>query len=79
VVNHDRREHRIQVVDHADEVFEVKVPELVPAGDSAKIKVQVLPEWLDREFEYSVTIQIDDSAKTRYTLPVRRMLRIKDR
>ncbi|HOP07219.1 MAG TPA: DUF1573 domain-containing protein [candidate division Zixibacteria bacterium] len=77
--NHDSRPYKLTLVDHADHVFEVKMPEQVGARDSAQVKIRVTDDYLDSEWDYSLTFRINDSAHTRYTLPIKRMLRVKDR
>ncbi|MFH1686147.1 MAG: DUF1573 domain-containing protein [bacterium] len=69
------RDYKITLIDHAAEAFEVKLPELVAAGDSVEVKLRVTDESLEQEFDHSITFSIDDDSATRYTVPVRRELR----
>lgn len=79
VVNPDVHDYNLSLINHAEYVFEVRMPEIVKAGDSAKIRIQILEEMVGQEFEYSLTFKVNDSSGTHYTVPVKRLLRIKDR
>lgn len=77
--NKDTVDYRITLIDHADEFFDVKLPEVVKAGDSAWGAVKVHESVAQKEFEHSLTFEINDDDATRYTLPVKRLYRVKDR
>ncbi len=77
--NRDTVDYRITLIDHADEFFEVRLPQIVKAGDSAQGGIRVRESVAEREFEHSLTFEIDDDSTTRYTLPVKRLYRVKDR
>ena len=78
IVNTDTVDYRVKYVDHADYVFDLNLPEKVAAGDSAKGSVSVLDEYIETDFEHSLTFELDDADRTRYTLPVQRMYRVKE-
>lgn len=63
------------IVAVADEYFEVKLPDVIRAGDSGEAKIKLKEFALDQEFEKSFTIVFDDPVATRFTVPVKRKLR----
>ncbi len=67
----------IKIVKRPEQVFDVALAEVVPAGDSIRGVITVHDDQLENEFEHSLTIELDDEAGTRYSLPVKRMLRVK--
>jgi len=77
--NLEKREYQLGLVDYADHVFEIKFPESIPANDSARVRIRIHESMVDQEFEHSITFSIDDPSDTRFTIPIKRMLRIKDR
>ncbi|MCK4573141.1 MAG: DUF1573 domain-containing protein [candidate division Zixibacteria bacterium] len=53
---------------------EVELPESVGGNSEATGAVKVRPEFIDKEFECSITVELDDKEKTRITVPIRRKL-----
>jgi hypothetical protein len=51
---------------------------MVKAKDSAWGGVIVQDHAIETEFEHSLTFEIDDANRTRYSLPVKRMYRVKE-
>lgn len=66
----------ITLVDMPEGMFTVKLPKNVGAGETAKGLLTLSDEYLDKEFEKSLTIELNDEAKTRFTIPVKRTLRV---
>jgi len=65
----------ISLIDMPVDMFKLKLPKKVKAGDSEKGKIELIGDP-EAEFEKSITIQLSDSLKTRYTIPVKRTIRI---
>jgi len=76
--NKDSVDYQITLIDHADHVFDVTLPEVVKAHDSAWGGVILHDEAIGTEFEHSLTFEINDANRTRYSLPVKRMYRVKE-
>lgn len=76
--NKDSVDYRLKLIDYADKVFDVKMPEIVKAHDSAWGGITVKDEAIPTEFEHSVTFELDDGSGIRYSLPVKRMYRVKE-
>ncbi len=55
-------------------LINVTLPKAVKAGQSVEVGVALTKEALAKSFESSVTVQFDDSAATRFTIPVRHLL-----
>jgi hypothetical protein len=66
----------LSLVDMPPGMFTVKLPKQVKAGQTEKGVITLKDEYLDQEFEKSLTIELNDAAKTRFTVPVKRTLRV---
>jgi hypothetical protein len=58
------------------QLLTVTLPKSVPAGKSAEGSIKLLPGALKKEFEKSITIQLSDGKSSRFTIPVKRALRL---
>jgi hypothetical protein len=52
-------------------LLSVVLPKSIPAGKSAKAIIKLKKDGLTISLDKSITIQLDDAAKTRFTIPVR--------
>lgn len=52
------------------------LPATVPAGKSVEGLIKLKPDALKKEFEKSLTIQLGDEKSSRFTIPVKRSLRL---
>jgi hypothetical protein len=59
-----------------DDLLTLTLPKSVPAGKSAEGFIKLKPDALKKEFEKSLTIQLSDEKLTRFTIPVKRALRL---
>ena len=66
----------IKLVDMPEGLFEVKLPKKVKAGKTEKGKLTLTGSGIEREFEKSITIELSDKALSRFTIPVKRQIRI---
>lgn len=64
----------LQLVSAADEYFEIELPETIEPGHSAKGKLKLLKSAVEKTFEKSFTLEINDTMKSRFTVPVKRVL-----
>lgn len=78
IINADTVDYALTLIDHADHIFDLDWPDSVKAGDSVKVAITLHEDSLDFEFDHSVTFQISDEMYTRYSVPIRRMIRIKE-
>jgi hypothetical protein len=63
------------VVSASDEYFHVTLPKSIPAGGSAEGTVTIKPGVMEKPFDKSFTIELNDDSHSRYTIPVKRQLR----
>ncbi|MBK7141543.1 MAG: DUF1573 domain-containing protein [bacterium] len=55
--------------------FDIKLPKTIPAGGSADGVIVVKPEMMEKAWEKSFTIELNDENHSRFTIPVKRNLR----
>lgn len=61
-----------KVVSSPDNLVDITFPASIPATKSAKGTMRLKREGLVASFQKSVTIQLDDQAKSRFTIPIKR-------
>jgi hypothetical protein len=66
----------LSVVSAPTELLVATVPKRIEAGQSVEASVKLQPDALTKEFEKSITIQLSDEKSTRFTIPVKRALRL---
>lgn len=66
----------LALIDMPANMFKVTLPKKIKAGEIAKGKFALQKEYIPKEFEKSITIELSDNAKTRFTVPVKRTIRI---
>ncbi len=54
----------------------VTLPKTVLAGKSVEGLIKLTPDAIKKEFEKSITIQLSDAKSSRFTIPVKRALRL---
>ncbi|MBN1211673.1 MAG: hypothetical protein JXA92_03770 [candidate division Zixibacteria bacterium] len=64
------------IVDIPDELFEVKIPDKIKAGKTAEAVLKLREGSLEQSFEKTFTIELNDEAKTRFSIPVHRAMRL---
>jgi hypothetical protein len=77
IQNKGDRDYELKLIDWSRKYFDVKLPKVVKAGETAEGLVIVHKDKIKSEFEQSLTFEINDGKHTRYTLPVKRIYRIK--
>jgi hypothetical protein len=78
IVNKGDQDYNLKLIDYGDDYFELEMPEMVKAGQTATGTIMVHEDLVESEFERSITFELDDDMRTRYTLPVKRMYRVRD-
>lgn len=58
-----------------DQLMEVVLPKVIPAGKSAEGTVRLKKDALDKQIDKSITLQFDDEKQSRFTIPVKRQIR----
>jgi hypothetical protein len=64
------------IVDIPSDLFEVKLPDKLKAGKTEEAVLKLKDAALDQNFDKTFTIELNDQAKTRFSIPVRRSLRL---
>lgn len=64
-----------QMVATFNDWFEVTLPKSIPAGGSADGTIVIKSAVLDKAFDKSFTIELNDDSHSRFTIPVKRQLR----
>jgi hypothetical protein len=67
--------HGLILVSYPTELMTVDMPSDVAAGASAEGLVTLTPAATEKAFETSITFQLNDDAKTRFTIPIKRSLK----
>jgi len=62
------------LVDYPDDLMHVHLPEILEPGAGADGEIELRSEGLEMSFEKSITIQLDDGAATRFTIPIKRQV-----
>jgi hypothetical protein len=65
----------LSLVSFPPELMTVQMPASVPAKGSVQGLVMLTEKAVETSFESSITIQLDDSAKTRFTIPIKRSVK----
>ena len=66
----------LSLVDIPEGYFEITMPSSLAAGASAPAALTLLPRGEESSFEKSITIQTNGPEQTRFTIPVKRTLRV---
>ena len=77
ISNRSDRAYKITIVDYAADFFDVDMPKKIGAGETVEGVITVHKNRITEEFDHSVTFMIDDDLEQRYTLPIKRQVRIK--
>lgn len=76
IQNRSENDLSIRFVDVPIGMFEIDIPAEVGAGQSVECKLRLKDNTITTSFEKSFTIQLDDPEKTRFTIPVKRQVRV---
>jgi len=66
---------KIDLIDIREDIFDIDLPRKVKSNDSAVAVISVKDDFVDQNFEQSVTIEFSDEARSRFTLPITRTVR----
>ncbi len=77
ITNQGGQDLNIKIVDNYNKSFTIDMPNKVKAGESIEGTIKVKDGMLSEEFGESFTIEIDNLEQQRYSVPVKRMVRVK--
>jgi hypothetical protein len=66
---------KLDIIEAPDDLLKIKLPGKIKAGETETGTVEIRKEFLDQEFEKSITLELSDNQATRYTLPIKRSIR----
>ena len=66
----------IALIDMPAGMFKLSLPKSVKPGKSAKGEIELFDEFLPEQFEKSITVELTGKETTRFTVPVKRVIRI---
>jgi hypothetical protein len=76
ITNISEQDLDIELIDMPADMFRIKLPTKVKTGKTAEGWIEILDDYIDQEFEKSLTIELNDQAHSRFTVPVKRTIRI---
>lgn len=77
IYNAGKIDFDLKLIKVSSEFFEIELPDKLPAGEKVKAMVILHDDAIEQEFEDSFTFEINDDFNTRFSLPVKRIVRIK--
>jgi len=66
----------LTLISFPDKLVEVDLPKVIEPGKTAEGTLRVKPDAVDQEFEKSFTFEVNDENHTRFTVPIKRMVRV---
>jgi len=76
VTNMSDEDLELTLIDKPGDMFKIDFPDKVSAGKIAKGEITLKDKYIDEEFEKSITVQVSDAQNSRFTIPVKRVIRI---
>jgi hypothetical protein len=74
VTNVSDEDLELKIVSEPFGYLEIDLPDEVKAGESAECKIKVKEDHLNQSFEKSITLELNDPTKTRFSVPIIRRL-----
>jgi hypothetical protein len=65
-----------EIVSMPTELFDVDLPKDIKAGKTAEGMLKLKKDAIDQKFEKTITLQLNDEKHTRFTIPVKRDIRL---
>ncbi len=75
IINTSEKDLQLKMIDDKNKNFTVALPKIIKAHDSAQATVTVNEDAITKEFEQSVTFEVNDETASRFSLPVQRIYR----
>ncbi len=76
VTNASDEDLELKVIDQPYGMFKIDMPDKVGAGKTAKGEITLNNDYVKDEFEKSITVEVNDAEHSRFTIPVKRVIRI---
>jgi len=75
ITNVSEQDLEISLIDRPEGLFELMLPENIKAGQTATASIQLHEDGIESSFEKSITIELNDTQSSRFTIPIKRNLR----
>ena len=75
ITNVSDKKLEISLIDRPDGLFDIDLPSSVEAGKSAQGTIKLHDDAIEESFEKSVTLELNDEEKSRFTIPIKRTMR----
>jgi len=76
ITNLSDQDLEITLIDMPAGMFELTLPKKIGAGETESGRIEIQDDYVSEEFQKSLTIELNDAAKTRFTIPIKRSIRI---
>jgi len=76
ITNVSDRDLKLEVIDYPKSMLKLDFPDKIKAGKTESGKAEVKDFFKNIEFEKSITIELNDEDHTRFTIPVKRVIKI---
>lgn len=77
IENRTDKDVSLFLIDGEGKGFDIDLPRKIKAGETGEAEIVVQDEALETSFEQSLTFEIDDLPRTRYTVPIQRKYVVK--
>ena len=74
ISNVSDKEIDLTTVDYPEQYATIEIPKSIKAGETAQAKVKFNVDAADKEIEKSLTLQLNDGEKSRFTVPLKRTI-----
>ncbi|MFH2037136.1 MAG: DUF1573 domain-containing protein [Candidatus Zixiibacteriota bacterium] len=75
ITNMSQEDLALNLIDINRKMFKLDLPSGVKAGQSVKGTIEIKDGFQETEFEKSLTIQLNDTSNSRFTIPIKRTIR----
>ncbi len=76
IANVSDEDLEIQVAYKPYGYFDIDIPKTIKSGKTAKCRIKAGDDFLKKSFEKSITFELNDAAKSRFTLPISQRIKI---
>ncbi len=76
IMNLSDKDVALTMIDNKGKNFTTELPKIIKSHDSAQVTVTVNEDAIAKEFEQSITFEVNDETASKFSLPVQRMYRL---
>ena len=75
IENKSDRDLEMSIIYYPQDYFDIELPKAVRAGKKAECEIKLKKDYRSTEFNKSFTIELNDTNRSRFTVPVTRVIR----